>query len=381
MESVEKVKSLFHDIEVIDTQRDDLRKCLLLDNEIQFCEAESPKYHELIVHFGAQYLPNALPKRVLIVGGGDCLVLREVAKYPGVSVTVLELDDMVTRVSEKHFGASLGASRLLIANSKDDSSSAALLLAPPTSSPTQQKRDKRAAAEAAAVVPKWIYGNVAKSVDKLVASLESQEDMYDYIIVDTTETTEHNAETDTLEFFKQLSKLLVTKGVIVKNGERCKDILAQLFSYTLTYGYDSKAHESRYTFTIASIVDFKSHLVAASMWSSHNVATTSYDPDKHYEYIKWTDTFRFTNMDTTSVDLKTTKAVSGGGGGGAGTFPRDFAGPLPHGVEEERGAAAKASAAADVVEEKYERERKTDAHQANNNVPNVQDRVIELTRG
>jgi len=44
------------------------------------------------------------PKRVVIIGGGDCGTLREVLKHPGVeSVTQCDIDEQVTRMAEKHF--------------------------------------------------------------------------------------------------------------------------------------------------------------------------------------------------------------------------------------------------------------------------------------
>ena len=47
---------------------------------------------------------HAAPKRVVIIGGGDCGTLREVLKHPGVeSATQCDIDEQVTRMAEKHF--------------------------------------------------------------------------------------------------------------------------------------------------------------------------------------------------------------------------------------------------------------------------------------
>ena len=44
------------------------------------------------------------PKRVVIIGGGDCGTLREVLKHPGVeSATQCDIDEQVTRMAEKWF--------------------------------------------------------------------------------------------------------------------------------------------------------------------------------------------------------------------------------------------------------------------------------------
>ncbi|PNH01615.1 Spermidine synthase [Tetrabaena socialis] len=249
VESLEKIQSLYHRIEVIDTKQADLGKCLLLNDEIQLCSGEQVKYHELIVHFGAQYLPGATPKNVIIIGGGDCMVLREVMKYPGIAkVTVLELDDMVTRVSEKHFAVDRYA------------------------------KDARVT---------WMFGNVRANVKKLRAAGSST---YDFIISDTTETTDHNAETDTTSFFTDLRDLLTSDGVFVKNGDGSAALMKSTFSFTMVYGYDSKTHASRYSFTLGSGFDFKQRIVTTGVWFAHSVQTEVYNPDHHFEYLAWTET-------------------------------------------------------------------------------------------
>jgi len=44
------------------------------------------------------------PKKVVIIGGGDCGVLKEVLKHPGVEdVWQIDIDEAVTRASEKFF--------------------------------------------------------------------------------------------------------------------------------------------------------------------------------------------------------------------------------------------------------------------------------------
>ncbi|KAG0751894.1 hypothetical protein G6F24_013949 [Rhizopus arrhizus] len=47
---------------------------------------------------------HAAPKRVVIIGGGDCGTLREVLKHSGVeSVTQCDIDEQVTVMARKHF--------------------------------------------------------------------------------------------------------------------------------------------------------------------------------------------------------------------------------------------------------------------------------------
>ena len=80
---------------VVTRWRDDLR--LFLNNNLQFSSQDEYRYHEALVHPGLGSLPGA--KRVLVLGGGDGLAVREVLKYPNVeSVTLVDLDPAMTRL-------------------------------------------------------------------------------------------------------------------------------------------------------------------------------------------------------------------------------------------------------------------------------------------
>ncbi len=59
-------------------------------------------YHEMMSHPALYTHPN--PKRVWIIGGGDCGTLREVLKHPSVEQAVqIDIDERVTRLSEIYF--------------------------------------------------------------------------------------------------------------------------------------------------------------------------------------------------------------------------------------------------------------------------------------
>lgn len=59
-------------------------------------------YHEMMAHPVLNAHPA--PKRVAIIGGGDCGTLREVLKHPEVEHAVqVEIDERVTRLSEQYF--------------------------------------------------------------------------------------------------------------------------------------------------------------------------------------------------------------------------------------------------------------------------------------
>ena len=79
---------------VITRFKDDLR--LYINGNLQFSSRDEYRYHEALVHPAMQSLPWA--KRVLVLGGGDGLALREVLRYPQVEeVTLVDLDPAMTQ--------------------------------------------------------------------------------------------------------------------------------------------------------------------------------------------------------------------------------------------------------------------------------------------
>jgi len=74
---------------------------LFLDGQLQFSSTDEYRYHEPLVHPALTEVSN--PERVLLLGAGDGLALREVLKWNSVeSVTVLELDPKVVEWAKEH---------------------------------------------------------------------------------------------------------------------------------------------------------------------------------------------------------------------------------------------------------------------------------------
>ena len=68
---------------------------MALDGVIQITERDEFSYQEMIAHLPLFSHPN--PKKVLIIGGGDGGVLREVLKHPSVEEAVqCEIDGQVS---------------------------------------------------------------------------------------------------------------------------------------------------------------------------------------------------------------------------------------------------------------------------------------------
>jgi spermidine synthase len=81
---------------IVVTSQDGVAR-LFLNGNLQFNSKDEYRYHEALVHpamagFGA-------PRRVLVLGGGDGMALREILRYPSVEqVTLVELDPEMTRL-------------------------------------------------------------------------------------------------------------------------------------------------------------------------------------------------------------------------------------------------------------------------------------------
>jgi spermidine synthase len=80
---------------VLTKWKNDLR--LFLSSHLQFSSRDEYRYHEALVHPGLATLPGA--RRVLVLGGGDGLAVREILKYPSVErVTLVDLDPEMTKL-------------------------------------------------------------------------------------------------------------------------------------------------------------------------------------------------------------------------------------------------------------------------------------------
>jgi spermidine synthase len=91
--------------ELIIFRNDSFGRVMALDGVIQTTERDEFIYHEMMVH--VPLFAHPAPKKVLIIGGGDGGILREVLKHQNVeSVTQVEIDqaviDLCTRFLPRH---------------------------------------------------------------------------------------------------------------------------------------------------------------------------------------------------------------------------------------------------------------------------------------
>lgn len=156
---------------VLTKWKDDLR--LFLSAHLQFSSRDEYRYHEALVHTGLAAIPGA--RRVLVLGGGDGLAVREILKYPGVeSVTLVDLDPEMTRLFSTHpFLSGLNAHSLTNARVHVINSDA---------------------------FP-WLDGN---------------QEMFDFIVVDFPDPTNYSlGKLYTTAFYRLMSKHLSQQGLAV----------------------------------------------------------------------------------------------------------------------------------------------------------------------
>ena len=81
--------------------RGKLGHSLFLNGNLQFNSFDEYRYHEALVHPAFAAFEGE-PRRVLVLGGGDGLAVREILKYPSVeSVTLVDLDPLMTGLSKE----------------------------------------------------------------------------------------------------------------------------------------------------------------------------------------------------------------------------------------------------------------------------------------
>lgn len=79
---------------VVTKHKDDLR--LFIDGNVQFSSSDEYRYHEALVH-----IPMSKAKKkdkVLVLGGGDGLAVRELLKYKDTKITLVDLDEAMVEL-------------------------------------------------------------------------------------------------------------------------------------------------------------------------------------------------------------------------------------------------------------------------------------------
>lgn len=90
----------FQELTIVETPQ--WGRLLVLDGFFQTNDIDEFVYHEMGTHVPLFTHPD--PKKVLVVGGGDGGMVREIAKHPGVEqIDLVEIDGRVIETSKQYF--------------------------------------------------------------------------------------------------------------------------------------------------------------------------------------------------------------------------------------------------------------------------------------
>jgi spermidine synthase len=162
----------FQHMAVIDTEQ--FGRMLVLDGMVMTTIKDEFVYHEMISHVALNTHPN--PENVLVIGGGDGGAIREVIKNPKVKkATLVEIDGRVVEVSK----------------------------------------------ELLPEIAVALKGNpkVEVLIDDGIAHIQNKENIYDVILVDSTEPIGPAEGLFALEFYRQIYKALKEDGIMVAQTE------------------------------------------------------------------------------------------------------------------------------------------------------------------
>jgi len=91
-------KSRYQEIYVLDTY--EYGRILVIDGTVQLTERDEFIYHEMITH--VPLLSHENPRKILIIGGGDGGVAREVLKHNPESIDIVDIDEEVVKISREY---------------------------------------------------------------------------------------------------------------------------------------------------------------------------------------------------------------------------------------------------------------------------------------
>ncbi|MCY0875552.1 MAG: polyamine aminopropyltransferase [Firmicutes bacterium] len=235
-------KTDFQDLAMIDTV--EFGRMLVLDGCVMTTIRDEYVYHEMISHVALSAHPN--PRRVLVVGGGDGGVIREIIKHPTVEKAVLaEIDGRVIEVSKQYLpeiSSALGDSRVDV-----------------------------------------------RVIDG-IAHVQENPDTYDVIIVDSTDPIGPAVGLFAREFYQSIFRALKPDGMFVAqtespffNGELIRRVygdIASIFPTTRLYLASIPTYPSGlWSFTIGS----KQYdpTVIADAARAQSLSTRYYTPELH----------------------------------------------------------------------------------------------------
>jgi len=219
-----------------------------LDGLMMVNEKDEFIYHDMITHVAMATNPDI--KRVLVIGGGDGGTVRELTRYSSIEqIDMVEIDEMVVRACQKY---------LPITASKLD--------------------DER----------------VSLYFQDGLKFINGKEDVYDLILVDSTDPIGPGEGLFSEAFYKDCFKALSEKGILVNQHEspyypnyakemkRSHNKIKNIFPISKVYQFHMPTYPSgHWLFGFASkaldpVEDFK-----PEVWKAFGLKTKYYNTDLH----------------------------------------------------------------------------------------------------
>lgn len=218
----------------------DFGRMLVLDGVVQTTSIDGHIYNEMITHVPLHIHPN--PKKVLIIGGGDCGAAREVAKYKEIEqIDMVEIDELVVKACKEHL--------------------------PEVSGNLSDPRVN------------FIFDDGVQFAKNKVSE-------YDVIIVDSSDPVGPAEQLFEYEFYKNLHKALKEDGIMVCQSQspifhssilkQTADSIRQLFTYSGTYTAVVPTYPGGlWSFTIGS----KQHSLNPETFKKHPIETKYFNQE------------------------------------------------------------------------------------------------------
>lgn len=237
------VKTPQYNAEIVETGDEKLGRCMKMDGRTQWCEYDEYTRHETLVHGAIAYLGagnggdegGGGPKRVLIVGGSDCMALREVVKYEQLErVIIIDDDERLKSLCEEHLGANA------------------------------HRGDPRVT---------WIHLPIMDAIKKQPANT------FDLIVVDVKDRPNTRNITISPSTMTELRIRLKQGGVLVVANSSSKPLLEDIFSYTHTLLFPSHATNNIEKVILCSdTIDMAKKKITGAFLDVNKIFTKFYRP-------------------------------------------------------------------------------------------------------
>lgn len=239
-------QSEFQKIDIIDTY--EFGKVLVIDNWTMVTEKDEFIYHEMITHVALATNPNI--KNVLVIGAGDGGTVRELTRYSNIeNIDMVEIDELVVKASIEHL--------------------------PFTSNKLSDPR-------------------VNLYFEDGIKFVKGKKDLYDLIIVDSTDPIGPGEGLFTTEFYTDCYNALTEKGILINQCEspyyshnayemkRSYKKLNKLFNICKAYQYHMPTYPSGHMiFCFASKVLDPIKDLDAERWNALGLETKYYNTELH----------------------------------------------------------------------------------------------------